>query len=94
MINFKKTLTATLAAATIGLTIAASSTPAAAWGYKHHHRGWGGAGIAAGVVGALALGAVAANAGGYYGGSCYIERRAVTNYYGDVVGFRRVRVCN
>jgi len=92
MINFKKTLTATIAAATIGLTIAATATPAAAWGHRHH--GWGGAGIAAGVVGALALGAVAANAGGYYGGSCYIERRAVTNYYGDEVGFRRVRVCN
>ena len=92
MINFKKTLTATLAAATIGLTIAASATPAAAWGHKHH--GWGGAGLAAGVFGALAVGAIAANAGGYYGGDCYTERRAVTNYYGDVVGYRKVRVCN
>ena len=93
MINFKKTLTATLAAATLGLTLAASATPAAAWGHKHH--GWGGAGIAAGVIGALAVGAIAANAGsGAYGGECYLERRAVTNYYGDVVGYRRVRVCN
>ena len=47
-------------------------------------------------VGALALGALAATSPSYaapvYGG-CTIERRPVTNAWGDVIGFRRIRVC-
>lgn len=70
--------------------------------------------IAAGVIGGLALGAIAgsaaANANGYngynggyapayaapqpyYGGGCYYQRRPVYDEDGELVGHRRVRVC-
>ncbi len=48
------------------------------------------AGIAAGVIGGIA-GAAAANNG--YDGSCHFERRPIRNEDGDIVGRRRVRVC-
>ncbi len=95
--TFKKSLTASLAALTIGMTVLSSATPASARN--------GGA-IAAGIIGGLALGAIAAGAAhansgpGYYaparvyGGECWMERREVTNRWGDVVGYRRIRVCN
>jgi hypothetical protein len=98
----RKTLTATLAALTLGATLfatadAASARPGIRGGGFHggvvrHHGGWGrGAGIGLGI-GALALGAALA-APAYYG-DCYITRRAVVNRFGDVVGYRRVRVCD
>ena len=88
----KKTLTGTIAALTIGLSIAASSAPAEArWGRNAALFG----GLA---VGALAVGAIAhAHAAPrpvYYGGSCWTERRTVYNRYGDFVGYRGERVCN
>ena len=93
--NFKKTLTASLAALTLGMTVLTSATPASARG---------GGLLAAGIIGGLALGAIAAGsaqaAPGYYGpqrvygGECWMERREVTNSWGDVVGYRRIRVCN
>jgi hypothetical protein len=90
MINFRKTIAATLAAATLGLGVAAA-TPAAAGGFHHHHGwGWGGAALAGG----LALGAVAAAAAPVYYGGCYMTRQPVTDYYGNVVGYRRIRVCD
>ena len=67
-----------------------------------------GGAIAAGVVGGLALGAIAgsaaANSNGYYapayaaprpyyGGGCYLQRQPVYDEDGYVVGHRRVRVC-
>ena len=87
----RKTITATLAAITLGVAMLASAAPASAGGFGyHHHRHWGpGFGIAAG---ALALGAIAA-APAYYG-DCYVTRRPVRNYYGNVIGWRRVRVCD
>ena len=94
--TFKKTLTASLAALTLGMTVLTSATPAFA-------RGGGGL-LAAGIIGGLALGAIAAGsaqaAPGYYapqrvyGGECWMERRAVHNRWGDVIGYRRIRVCN
>jgi hypothetical protein len=92
----RKTLTASLAALTLGGTVLATSAPASArggfrggWHGGHH---WGpGAAIGLGV-GALALGALAA-APAYYG-DCYITRRAVVNRFGDIVGYRRMRVCD
>ena len=93
--TFKKTLTASLAALTLGMTVLTSATPASARG---------GGLLAAGIIGGLALGAIAAGsahaAPGYYapqrvyGGECWMERRAVHNRWGDVVGYRRIRVCN
>ena len=89
----KKSLTATLAAVTLAATFASTSTPAAA-------RGEGA--IAAGIIGGLALGAMAAGAANaqprYYAPrrvytNCWFERRATLNRWGDVVGYRRIRVC-
>jgi hypothetical protein len=87
---FKKTITVVVAAATIGATFA--SAPATA-GWRGHHGGYGGGAAAAGVLGVLALGAIAASAASAPS-QCWIERRAVTNRFGDVVGYRRIRVCN
>jgi hypothetical protein len=72
--------------------VAATSTPAAAWGY--HPWGWGIGGVAAG----LALGAAAAAStpyyyGGYPGG-CYFARQPVVDSYGNIIAYHRVRVCN
>ena len=96
--TFKKTLTASLAALTLGMTVLSTATPANARG---------GGLVAAGIIGGLALGALAAGAAhahsgpGYYyapqrvyGGECWMERREVTNRWGDVVGYRRIKVCN
>ncbi|HUZ90351.1 MAG TPA: hypothetical protein VMU78_00380 [Methylocella sp.] len=89
MINFRKTITTGLAVTALGMGIAATSTPAAAWGY-HHPWGWGIGGLAAG----LALGAAAA-APYYYGDEgCYLARQPVVDAYGNVIGYRRIRVCN
>jgi hypothetical protein len=88
----KSILTATLAALTLGATVIATSTPAAAWhrhGGWHRGGGWGGGAVAAGVVGALALGAIAASAAP----SCYLTSQPVVNRWGRVVAYRRVRVC-
>ena len=86
----RKIITASIAALTMGVAVAASSTPAAAW---HHHHGWGGGALVGGLAaGALLGGAIAANQGYGYGG-CYLTRRPVVNRWGNVVGYRRVRVC-
>lgn len=75
--------------------------------YYGYRRGYyNGGAVAAGLVGGLALGAIAGAAGNpYYGygpgyyrpayyapGSCVVERRRVVNRYGRVV-FQRVRTC-
>jgi hypothetical protein len=69
------------------------------WGH-HRHGGWG-APVAAGILGGLALGAAAAASqpyygygGGYYARSCYPADQPVVDDWGNVVGYRRVRVCN
>ena len=91
-----KTLTAALAALTMGAGLALSAAPAEAkFGRNAAFFG----GIAAGVVGAGLIAnaysrpAYAAPAPVYYGGSCWTERKAVYNGWGDVVGFRPVRIC-
>ena len=96
----KKVLIGGTTAAMLAGAVAASSVPAQAQWHRN-----GGA-VAAGVLGGLAVGAiagsVAANANGYpayaapapvYGGGCYLERRPVYDEYGEVIGHRRVRVC-
>ncbi len=61
-----------------------------------------------GLVGGLAVGALAGGFGGGYGhgygygggyynsgyNDCYIDSQPRYNHWGDVVGYRRVRVCN
>jgi hypothetical protein len=87
----RKTITATLAALTLGLGVIATASPAAAWG--HRHGGWHGGAVAAGVVGALALGAMAASAAPAYS-DCYVDERPVYNRRGQYIGTRSVRVCD
>jgi hypothetical protein len=90
-ISWKKTTLAAVAALSLGLSLA---TPASAqW-----RGGWGPA-VGLGVLGGVALGAAAANAGPHYGpgpdydGDCWLERRPIFDEYGNRVGARRVRVC-
>ena len=96
MTAFRKIATGTIAALTLGVTLAASSAPAEArWGRNAAFFG----GVAA--VGLLGAG-IAAHAHTpryygspvYYGGGCWFERRAVYNSWGDFAGYRRIRVCN
>jgi hypothetical protein len=101
--TLKKLAATGLVALTIGGSIAVTSTPAAAdW---HHHGGWGGGGgVAAGIIGGLALGAIAGSAAnGYYGGGpaygyapaygCRIRPRPVYDGWGNYLGTRPTRVC-
>lgn len=100
---FKKLTAAATIASIVAVASLGAATPAAAWGWGHgggwgFHRGggWGGP-VAAGVLGGLAVGALATAASqpGYYGGGpCYLTNRPVTDGWGNVVGYRRVEVCN
>ena len=113
--KMKKTLAAGLAAVTLGGAVIASATPASAqwgwgprYGYGYGYRPYyGGGAVAAGLVGGLALGALAARPAyaypyygggyapvGYYGGGgeCFIERRRTVDPWGRVI-VRRVRTC-
>lgn len=73
------------------------------WGYGragygwggHRHGGWG-APVAAGVLGALAVGAAigAAQQPAYGYNPCYLADQPITDDWGDVVAYRRVQVCN
>ncbi len=95
----RKSLTAAAAALAMGAVLSATATPAAAGGGWHHKYGWG---IAAGVAGGLALGALASQPRYYggpryyaepvYGGDCYVVRRRILTDY----GWRTVRrtVCD
>jgi hypothetical protein len=94
----RKIVTAGLAALTLGLTIAATATPADAWGRRYGGYGYrrGPGPWVAGAVGGLALGALAAGAYngygfGYGGGSC-VARQPVHDAWGNFVGYRRVYV--
>ena len=96
MTRTRKIITAAIAASVLGLSVATTATPAAAW-----CKGWGcgggwGGPVAAGVVGGLALGAIAASASSasaapVYYDSC-IARQPVYDDYGNYRGTRRVRV--
>ena len=105
----RKTLAAS--AASLALAAVLATTPAFAdWhgGRGHHgHRGWGGGAIAAGIIGGLALGALAvggsrrAYAQPVYGADpvyeepvCYRVARPTYDAWGRYVGERMVRVCD
>jgi hypothetical protein len=66
MITIRKALTGTITALVLGATVITSATPASAdWrGQRRHggHSGGKGGAIAAGIIGGLALGALAAGA--------------------------------
>lgn len=63
------------------------------YGRPYYRRRNNGAAVAAGVIGGLALGAIAAQAArpAYYP-TCYLQPQRVVNRYGRVV-YRNVRVC-
>jgi hypothetical protein len=87
-ISLKKAALGAMAVLTLGVSLA---TPASA---QWRGGGWVAPGIAAGVIGGMALGAAAANRDGYYeGAECWFERRPVYDEYGNPIGRRRVRVC-
>ena len=102
MLNIsRKVAVAALLATTFGVSVAATSTPAAA-------RGWG-APVAAGIIGGLALGAIAASANAHayypppaayyppapaYYPVCQRENQPTYDQWGNFVGWRPVRVCN
>jgi hypothetical protein len=110
-IRFGKIATA---AALAGCLTAAVATPASAGGYyrygygwwphRHYHYGggaWAGA-AAAGLLGGLALGAIASSAQypAYYPGYaypaypyCYYADQPLIDEWGNVIEYRRVRVC-
>jgi hypothetical protein len=90
--SWKKSALAAFAALSVCFSL--TSTPALA------NDAWIVPGIAAGVLGGLALGSAAANANRetYYAPApdydeCWIERRPIYDEDGDFVGRRRVRVC-
>jgi len=91
---FKKIASTTILVASLSSAAIVSTTaPASAWVSD-------GAAAAIGM-GAFAVGAMAANGGGYgytqhhvIYHDCYSARRPVYNHWGDVVGFRRMRVCD
>jgi len=93
----KTTIKKTLACGLVALTAVASlaTVPAQAkpfpkWGGGGFHHGFGGWG-AAGLIGGLALGAIAASAASNY--ECGTVRQAVVDEYGDIVGYRYVPAC-
>ncbi|MET0605447.1 MAG: hypothetical protein ABWZ80_03250 [Beijerinckiaceae bacterium] len=96
---FSRTMTAALATAALaGAMMATGSNEAEARWRRGYYGGYGGA-VAAGVVGGLALGAIAASAAQprpvyVEGGRCYKVRRSVWSDYHGAYVTRRVTVCD
>lgn len=105
MDRFRKGAIAALAALTLGLSVTAGSTPAEArWGWRGGYWGWGWGGpVAAGVLGGLAVGSLAAASaypyyypygpGPYPAPGCYPQRQPAYDGAGRFIGYRVVRVC-
>ena len=96
MSKLGKVITGAVAAVAIGASMIAASAPAEA-GWRGRG-GWGGPALAAGVIGGLAFGALAAQARPrYYAapvyGGCFDQQRAVYDAWGNFAGYRVVRVC-
>jgi hypothetical protein len=116
----RKILTGAVAALALGAALSTSvSSAEAGWrgGWGGHGGGFGGgwgrggwgAPVAAGVIGGLALGAIAAQAQSHYAYPvadptygyqaygeeqyCHVERRPTYNPYGYFAGWQAVRVC-
>ena len=105
MTRIRKTITAGLAALTLGATIAATATPADAFGrhgwggrggyaygggWGGHRRGWGG-GPGPWVAGAIGGLALGAVAAGAYNNYGCVANQPVYDDWGNFVGYRRVR---
>ena len=84
-----------LAAVTLaGSLVATTGTADAGWRHGYHRHGVG-PGVAAGIIGGLALGALAARP--YYAprfaSRCWVEPRRVVDRFGQVF-WQQVRVCD
>ncbi len=104
----RKTLTGGVTALSLGALVVATSSPASAQWRGHRVGGWRGPGIAAGVIGGLALGALATRPyaygapvyeeyyppADYVVPACHREWRPVYTSSGYYVRDRLVRVCN
>ena len=89
----RKLITSTFAALSLGVVALASSPASAGPYWKPYPKYWGpygGGYVAAGVLGGMALGAMAASGGGY-ASDCYLVRRKIHTPYGLLI--RKVRVC-
>ena len=106
MTRIRKTITAGLAALTLGATIVATTTPADAFGrhgwggrggyaygggWGGHRRGWGG-GPGPWVAGAIGGLALGAVAAGAYNNYGCVANQPVYDDWGQFVGYQRVRV--
>ncbi|MFV0279189.1 MAG: hypothetical protein ACK5JM_00345 [Rhodoblastus sp.] len=107
MTRFRKIFTAGLAALTLGVTMAATITPADAWG-RHGYRpgygyggGWGyrgyrgyrgGYGAGPWIAGAIGGLALGAMAAGAYNNYGCIANQPVYDAWGNFLGYQRVRV--
>jgi len=96
MTRTRKIITASVAAVSLVGAVTATATPAAAWcnGWTCYSDGPSGGAIAAGVIGGLALGAIAAgaaNAAQPAYRTCLV-RQARYDDWGRFRGYRRVRV--
>ena len=92
----KKTLTAAVAALSIGAAVTMSAGSAEARGGRN---GAFVGGVVAGLVGGAILGGIAHANAGYVEvapayGSCWLEKRPVYDSWGNFHGYRRIRVCN
>ena len=111
----RKTLTASAASLDLAAILAATPVMADWHGgrggrghYGHHgHRGWNGGAVAAGIIGGLALGALAVGASrrayaepvyetypAYDVPVCHRASRPVYDAWGRYAGERLVRICN
>ena len=70
---FRKTLTGAVAAVSLGAMVIASATPASAQWRGHRGGGGWGPGIAAGIIGGLALGALATRPTYRYPAPVYVD---------------------
>lgn len=85
----KKFVTATIAALSIGATIALTAAPAEA---KFGRKGAFFGGLAVGLLGAGIASSHAYHNHGY-GYSCWTEKRPRYNRWGNFRGYRYIRVC-
>jgi hypothetical protein len=88
----KKTLTAALSAVALAGAIAATAAPAEA--RSGRNAAWIAGGVAAGLLGAAVVSNAYAAPSYEYAPTCWRENQPVYNRYGEVVGYRKIRVCN
>lgn len=82
----RKIFTGTIAALSIGASVALTAAPAEA---KYGRKGAFFGGLAAGIIGSAII---ASHAHGYHHG-CWREKRPIYDRWGNFVGYRYIRAC-